>query len=143
MLHLGQEFRHLFSFSIEEVKKFMEVIGDHPMICNDYTTAEDEHLNRPVVPSYLSSSIFSKVFHSLFPGHGSVYLNQTMSYIRPMFSDTLYEAVFKVKEIFSERGVGVIETLIVEKNSGLTAVKGEAMVGNEKRFLAGEQTAAS
>jgi len=78
----------------------------------------------------LSASLFSKVFGTLFPGEGTIYLKQSLSFMKPMYVDTDYEAVFTVKEVMYDKNRAIIETLIKDKANGLVCTSGEAVVMN-------------
>ena len=79
---------------------------------------------------FLGGAIFSKVFGTLFPGEGTIYLKQSMAFVKPMFVDTEYEAVFTVRELIKEKNRAIIDTIINEVSTGDATIKGEATVMN-------------
>jgi len=85
---------------------------------------------RPIMHGMLSASLFSKVFGTLFPGEGTIYLKQSLSFLKPMYVDTAYEAMFTVKEVVKDKNRAVIETLIKDKTTGIVCTSGEATVMN-------------
>ena len=84
----------------------------------------------------LSASVFSKVFGTIFPGDGSIYLKQSLNFKRPMFVDTEYKAVFEVQKVNEARHSAVIKSSIfsTESNRAKLLVDGEALILNEERF---------
>ncbi|KAA9345750.1 MaoC family dehydratase [Adhaeribacter soli] len=126
----GAVYTHILSFSQHDVNRFAEVTGDRNPIHLDAEYAAGTMFKRPIMHGFLGSSVFSKVFGTLFPGEGTVYLKQSMAFVKPMFVDTLYEAVFTVKEVQGEKHRAIIETVVVEKKSGEATIKGEALVMN-------------
>jgi acyl dehydratase len=78
----------------------------------------------------LSASLFSKVFGTLFPGEGTIYLKQSLNFLKPMYVETDYVAEFKVLDIIAEKNRAIVETTIKDKNSGLVCTSGEATVMN-------------
>ena len=78
----------------------------------------------------LGAALFSKVFGVLFPGEGTIYLKQSLSFLRPMFVDVDYEAVFTVKEVNKEKHRAIIETVIKDKSTGAVCTSGDATVMN-------------
>jgi hypothetical protein len=78
----------------------------------------------------LGASLFSKVFGTLFPGEGTIYLKQTLNFLKPMYVEIEYEAVFTVKEIMKDKNRAIIETVIKDKSSGNICTSGEAVVMN-------------
>lgn len=130
MIDLGTTYRHSFSFTQEEVQKFAEVTGDKNPVHLDEKYAAGTMFKRPIMHGFLGGSIFSKVFGTLFPGEGTIYLKQSMAFMKPMFVDTEYEAVFTVKDLNREKHRIVVETKIVEKVTGAETISGEATVLN-------------
>ena len=50
----------------------------------------------PIVHGFLAGSVFSKVFGTIYPGEGTIYLKQEMFFLKPMFTDQPYKAVFEI-----------------------------------------------
>jgi len=74
--------------------------------------------------------LFSKVFGTLFPGEGTIYLKQSLNFLKPMYVDTPYVAEFTVKEVILDKNRAIIETLIKDKASGNVCTSGEALIMN-------------
>jgi acyl dehydratase len=85
---------------------------------------------RPIMHGMLSASLFSKVFGTLFPGEGTIYLKQSLNFLKPMYVEKDYVAEFKVLDIIAEKNRAIVETTIKDKNSGLVCTSGEATVMN-------------
>ena len=126
----GAVYTHEFSFSQEEVNRFAEVTGDRNPIHTDAEYAATTMFKKPIMHGFLGGSIFSKVFGTLFPGEGTIYLKQTMAFVKPMYVDTVYQATFTVKEVQGEKHRALVETIISEKETGEATIKGEATVMN-------------
>ena len=100
----------------------------------DENFAANTIFKKPIMHGFLGGSIFSKVFGTLFPGEGTIYLKQSMEFLRPMFVDVMYEAIFTVKEILEEKHKAVIETIIRDKDTKKETIKGEALVMNNEKI---------
>ena len=131
-IETGTVYTHEFSFSQEEVNRFAEITGDHNPIHTDAAYAATTMFKKPIMHGFLGGAIFSKVFGTLFPGEGTIYLKQSMAFVKPMFVDTTYVATFTVKEVISEKHRAQIDTIISEKETGEATIKGEATVMNLK-----------
>lgn len=127
-MKLGQIYNHDFKFSQEDVNRFAEATGDKNPVHIDPDYAAKTMFKRPIMHGMLSASLFSKVFGTLFPGEGTIYLKQSLSFLRPMYVDTDYEAIFTVKEIYPERNRALIETVIKDKATEVVCTTGEATV---------------
>jgi acyl dehydratase len=130
MIKVGEIYTHDFKFSQDEVNRFAEVTGDKNPVHTDAAYAAKTMFKRPIMHGMLSASLFSKVFGTLFPGEGTIYLKQSLSFLKPMYVDTDYEAVFTVKEVIGDKNRATVETLIKDKNTGLVCTSGEATVLN-------------
>ena len=130
MIKVGEIYIHDFRFSQDEVNRFAEVTGDKNPVHIDAAYAAKTMFKRPIMHGMLSASLFSKVFGTLFPGEGTIYLKQSLGFLKPMYVDTDYEAVFTVKEVVADKNRATIETLIKDKNTGLVCTSGEALVLN-------------
>lgn len=134
MIELNTEYRHPFSFSQEDVILFTKVSGDNNPLHLDADFAATTHFKRPIIHGALASSVFSKVMGTLFPGFGSVYLKQSSEYLRPMFVETPYEAVFKVMAINPEKHVADISCEIFDTTTGKKTTNGLAVIMNTEKF---------
>lgn len=129
MIEVNEVFTHEFSFSQDEVNRFAEVTGDKNPVHTNAEYAAKTLFKRPIMHGMLSASLFSKVFGTLFPGEGTIYLKQSLNFLKPMYVDTKYDAVFTVKELIKDKNRAVVETLIKNKD-GLVCTSGEATVLN-------------
>ncbi|MDI9339968.1 MAG: MaoC family dehydratase [Sediminibacterium sp.] len=134
MIEVNNVYTHEFSFSQDEVNRFAEVTGDKNPVHTDAAYAATTMFKRPIMHGMLSASLFSKVFGTLFPGDGTIYLKQSLSFMKPMYVDTAYEAVFTVKEVIREKNRAVVETIIRDKATGATCTSGEATVMNVEKI---------
>jgi acyl dehydratase len=134
MIENGQVYTHDFKFSQDEVNRFAEVTGDNNPVHTNADFAAKTLFKRPIMHGMLGASLFSKVFGTLFPGEGTIYLKQSLAFMKPMFVDTDYEAVFTVKETIKEKNRAIIETVIKEKSSGAVCTTGEATVMNTEKI---------
>lgn len=130
MIEKNQTYTHDFRFSQEEVNRFAEVTGDKNPVHLDADYAAKTMFKRPIMHGMLSASLFSKVFGTLFPGEGTIYLKQTLNFLKPMYVETDYVAEFTVKEVIKDKNRAVVETLIKDKNTQLVCTSGEAVVMN-------------
>ncbi len=128
----GAVYTHEFSFTQEEVNRFAEITGDRNPIHTDADYAAGTMFKKPIMHGFLGGAIFSKVFGTLFPGEGTIYLKQSMAFVKPMFVDMKYVATFTVKEVIGEKHRAQIDTIISEKETGEATIKGEATVMNLK-----------
>lgn len=129
MIELGQKHTHPFKFSQGEVEAFAKVTGDNNPVHLDEEYASKTIFKKRIVHGMLGASLLSKVFGTIFPGEGTIYLNQTLNFLRPMYVDENYEATFEVKEIIKEKNRAIILTTITN-SEGKAVLSGEAIIMN-------------
>ena len=134
MLEIGQTYSHNFKFTQEEVDRFAEVTGDKNPVHLDADFAAKTLFKKPIMHGMLGAALFSKVFGVLFPGEGTIYLKQSLNFLRPMYVDIDYEAVFTVKEVDAVKHIAVIETVIKNKTKGSVCTSGDASVMNVEKI---------
>jgi acyl dehydratase len=134
MLELGQVYKETFSFTQEDVNRFAELTGDTNPIHIDPSYAANTIFKKPIMHGILGASVLSKVLGTQFPGEGTVYLKQEMNFKRPMYVDHTYEAVMTVKELNKDKHIAIIETKIVEKESGKVNLIGDAQIMNKEKI---------
>lgn len=134
MLQVGETYTHIFKFTQEEVNRFAEVTGDKNPVHTDAEFAAKTMFKKPIMHGMLGAALFSKVFGVLFPGEGTIYLKQSLSFLKPMYVEIEYEAVFTVREVIADKHRAVIETLLKDKTTGIVCTSGEATVMNTTKI---------
>jgi acyl dehydratase len=128
MIETGATYKHDFRFTQQEVNTFAEVTGDKNPVHTDAEYAAKTMFKKPIMHGFLGGAVFSKVFGTLFPGEGTIYLKQSMAFLKPMYVETDYTVEFLVKDVIKEKHRMTVETKIVDKASGEATITGEATV---------------
>ncbi len=134
MLDLGQVYSEVFSFTQEQVIRFAEVSGDHNPVHLDADYASKTAFKKPIIHGILGISIFSKILGMNFPGEGTIYLKQDVNFKRPMYVGTSYEAILTVLEVNKDKHLAVIETKVIDKETGKVIIDGQAQVLNKEKI---------
>jgi acyl dehydratase len=132
---IGDEYRHRFSFTQDDVIKFAEVSGDNNPIHLDAEYAAQTAFKRPIIHGHLSSSVFTRFLGTGIPGGpGSIYIKQVTEYKRPMFVDTEYEVVFRIVSIDEKRHIAEIATEIVDITTKKITITGTGTLMNTSLY---------
>jgi len=132
-IKIGSIYRHHVKFSQSEVEKFSNITGDNNPIHLDHEYASKTKFKKPIVHGMLTASVFSKVFGTLFPGDGSIYLSQDINFKAPVYVDRLYSAEFEVMEVDQVKGIALIKCALFDENLKACTI-GNARVMNKESF---------
>ncbi len=85
---------------------FSKVSGDQNPVHLDSEYAQQTIFGRRIVHGMLTASLISAVIAEQLPGHGTVYLSQTLKFMRPVLPSQLVTTSVKVTNIiYSNRRV--------------------------------------
>ncbi len=135
MLQIGDHFKHDFSYTQEDVDAYARVSGDINPLHIDEAAGKASMFGRRIIHGFLGASVFTKIFGALWYNDGHVYLSQNLKWLKPMFTDTEYEAVVTVAEIFPEKNRIRYECAVYDKATGDQTISGEAVLLNKKQYV--------
>tara|TARA_Y100001970_G_scaffold293438_1_gene440200 strand:- start:6252 stop:6683 length:432 start_codon:yes stop_codon:yes gene_type:complete len=130
-LKIGYMYKIPFSFTDKEVEKFAHITGDLNPIHLDDNYAKKTVFKRKIMHGFLSASIFSKIFGTLFPGPGTIYLEQLLKFKKPMYPNEEYCAKLIVEEINKANFTLKINTEIFDSTCQEKTISGYAIVLNK------------
>ncbi|HEV7348289.1 MaoC family dehydratase [Telluribacter sp.] len=131
---VNTSFSHAFRFTQADVEAFAQVTGDNNPLHLDSDFAAATPFKRPIIHGMLGASVFTKVLGTEFPGFGSVYLKQTIEFMRPMFVDLDYEAVFTIISINPDKHTAEISTEIFDVLTRKLTTRGVATLMHREKF---------
>ena len=110
-----------------DVIAYAKVTGDNNPIHTNKAEAAKTLFKKRIAHGFLLGSEFSRIFGIDFPGTGTIYLSQSMKFIRPVYLDTWISAQVKIIEYDKEKSRIKFETIIFD-DAGEPAIIGEAVV---------------
>lgn len=132
---IGDVFTHEFKFTNEQVLTFAQISGDTNPIHVDNLYGQNSEFKKCIVHGYFSISIFSKVYGTLLYPDGHILINQHAKYIKPIFSETKYLAIFTVLQIDFTKNRVTYKNEILEKDTNELKVVGEATLMNRIHYI--------
>lgn len=135
MINVGDEFRHRFQYSQDDVDKFAEVSGDTNPLHLDEEYAKNSIFGRRIIHGFLGGAVFTKIFGTLLYAKGNIYMKQNMSFRKPMYTEKDYEAIITVKEIFKDKNRILFDTKVIDPETGDVTTEGEALILNKEQFV--------
>ncbi len=114
-------------FTESEVECFAKIsLDDNPIHLNrEY--AESTVFGQRIVHGILVASLLSGLMGGKFPGHGTVYLGQSLNFKAPVYIDEEVQASVEVIKIREDKPIITLKTQCM-KSDGTIAIEGEAVV---------------
>ena len=102
-LYIGQNYTLEKTFQENDVIEFSKLSMDDNPIHIDEEYASTTIFRRRIVHGFLVSSLFSAIIGTKMPGNGSIYLNQTMNFRKPVFLEQKVIAKVSILSINVEK----------------------------------------
>lgn len=126
-LKIGDQARMTKAFSAEDVAGFARITGDTNPVHLDEAYAKTTIFGTRIVHGMLVGSLFGTLFGTVMPGLGTIYVFQSLKFIRPVRLGEPVTATVTVKEILWEKKRAVFDCTAVNEN-GETVLVGEAQL---------------
>ncbi|MDW8302592.1 MAG: MaoC family dehydratase [Bacteroidia bacterium] len=124
---VGQKATYTKTFTADDVKQFAEVSGDDNPIHLDPEYASKTPFKRNIVHGALTSSLFSTILGTIFPGEGTIYMSQCTKFVKPVYVGDTITAEVEVTKIEGAKKILFLATRCYNQNNELVA-EGEAKV---------------
>jgi len=126
-LTVGQSYETSFAITAELIERFAEVTGDHNPIHLNEDYAAGSVFKQRVAQGMLQAGLLSGILGFHFPGVGTIYLSQTLKFIKPVFINDQITLRLEILEIISEKNRVRIDTRF-SNQEGEAVITGEALV---------------
>ena len=126
-LTVGQSYETSFIITAELIERFADVTGDNNPIHLDEDYAGRSIFKQRVAQGMLQAGLLSGILGCHFPGVGTIYLSQTLKFLKPVFIKDQITLRLEVLEIINEKNQVRLETLFTNQKSE-AVITGEALV---------------
>jgi 3-hydroxybutyryl-CoA dehydratase len=126
-LEIGKIYETRIIITQEMVEHFARATGDYNPIHMDEDYARGTIFKTRVVHGMLHAGIISGIIGTHFPGAGTIYLAQTLKFLKPVFIGDEVTYRLKILEYLQKKNRLRLETVCINAK-GETAVNGEALV---------------
>ncbi len=103
-MKIGDAAQTIKCYKKELVIGFSQLTGDINPIHIDSEYAAKTIFKKPIVHGMLVASQISELLANNFPGPGTIYLSQSLNFIKPVYYDDEIKCVVEVMEIENEKG---------------------------------------
>jgi|TARA_B100001105_G_scaffold145088_1_gene116278 enoyl-CoA hydratase len=128
-LKIGDRASIIKRFVDEDILIFSELSNDKNPIHLDSNFASKTNFGRKIVHGMLIASLFSGLLGEKLPGKGTIYLGQTITFIKPVFINEEVTASVEIQYIRKDKPIYTLKTICETKLNGIV-VDGEAIVKN-------------
>ena len=87
------------TITIEDILSFSTIVGDSNPIHIDKDYALHTQFKEPIAQGMLIGSLISGVLGTKLPGPGCIYLNQVLSFLRPVKVNDVIKAVVRINKL--------------------------------------------
>jgi len=122
----GQIFTLRKSFNKEEVLLFSNLCGDKNPLHFNEEFCKNTIFRKPIIFGMLGSSLFSNLIGNNI--EGSIYISQTLNFLKPIYVDEEIEASVKVEGVTDPRKYLRLITQVRKIKKDEVAIDGEAVV---------------
>ena len=122
-LQVGQSHSVTWNVSKLEVIRFACAVGDFNKA---HTIGSSLFKNKPVAHGMLVASVWSRIFGTEFPGDGTIYLEQSIKWLKPVYVGETIVGAVTITDINAEKGTIAFATT-VHLEDGKLAVTGESI----------------
>lgn len=126
-MKIGDTAAHTFTVSDDIVRGFAELTGDRNPVHVDEEFAQSTRFGRRIAHGMIAASQISAAIGNILPGPGTIYLNQTLQFLAPVFIGDIVTTRVTVISIKERKPIATLETTC-ENQRGEAVVKGEAVV---------------
>ncbi|HEY1013820.1 MAG TPA: MaoC family dehydratase [Herpetosiphonaceae bacterium] len=106
---------------------FAGVSGDANPVHIDELAARESRFGRRIAHGMLGASLLSAVLGMRLPGPGTVYLNQTLAFRRPIYIGDTVTAQAEIIALRDSKPIATLRTTLVNQDGELL-IEGEAVV---------------
>ena len=120
-IFIGQSANISKTISESDVYSFAGIIGDFNGVHVNEIIAQKSIFGKRVAHGMLVGSLISAVLGTKLPGEGTIYLEQNLQFLKPVYFGDTVTATLTVSEILNEeKGIYKLETVIVNQDGHMT-----------------------
>lgn len=123
--HIGEEAMLKKKISQQDVLRFAEITEDRNPIHLDEQYASRTFFKKRIAHGMLSASLISAVLGTKLPGSGSIYLDQNLKFIKPVYPGDEITAIVRVTDWNKEKRRIKLSTEVINQDQEVVII-GEA-----------------
>jgi acyl dehydratase len=130
-MHVGDSREYTRTITTEDVEAFARVTADYNPAHFDVDYCKTTRFKQPIVHGMLVGSLFSKIFGLDYPGEGTIYVSQSLTFLAPVYPNQELIIKVTVKSLDKEKNRAYFTTEVLSKDQK-KLLTGEAMLMPKK-----------
>ncbi|MGH2449486.1 MAG: MaoC family dehydratase [Chloroflexota bacterium] len=126
-IHEGETASFAKTITEGDVALFAEATGDVNPLHLDADYARTTRFGKPIAHGMLTASLISTALGTKLPGAGTIYLSQSLRFLKPVYLGDTVTATVRVQQYDRERGRLTMATVCANQH-GEDVVTGEARI---------------
>ena len=128
MLRKGQNGSFTKVITAEDIRNYADVVGDTNPIHINKEAALAKGFEKQIAHGMLVGSLISTTLGTVFPGEGTIYLEQNLKFLKPVYEGEKITIMVMVEEVLqSEKGIYKLQTN-AENETEKKVVEGYAVI---------------
>ncbi len=115
----------------EMIRTFAELTGDFNPVHLDDEYAASTRFGRRIAHGMIAAGLISAALANDLPGHGTIYLSQTLNFKAPVYPGDTVTATIEVKSLHASKPIATLATTCANQD-GIIVLEGEAIVFHEQ-----------
>lgn len=127
-LYIGKKASKTKKITKEIINDFGEIIEDLNPLHMDEQMSKEGPFGKRIAHGVYGIGMFSSILAMQMPGEGTIYLEQSAKFLKPIYLEDTITAVVEIVDIINkEKGILKLRTYVVNQNSDIV-VDGYAVV---------------
>ena len=133
-LRVGQESVLKKKITENDINEFSKITGDNNPVHLNENFAQHTIFKKRIAHGFLSASLISTVIATKLPGPGSIYINQSLKFLAPVFIDEEISVKIVVVEINKEKKRVKLLTECFKSDKKILTGEAEILVNSKKEL---------
>ena len=126
-IYVGQKASVTKTITRGDIYAFAGLVDDYSPVHIDKAFGEQSPFGRCIAHGFLSGALFSTLAGNYLPGAGSLYVRQSLNFLRPVYAGDTITATCTVSEIRAEKNIVKLDTTCTNQH-GEVVLQGMATV---------------
>jgi len=122
VLEVGQTGSFSKTITESDIYTFAGLTGDFNSVHIDETVAEKSVFKKRIAHGMLTGSFISTVLGTKFPGPGTIYLEQNLKFLKPVYIQDTVTATVVLEEVLNpDKGIYRLKTTVTNQNNEIVS----------------------